>query len=405
MMKIGLVFPYDMFKGGGVKECVLALRQELLARGHDVKIIAPLPRKSLETHKDGVIFVGDARDVNRSPLHTVGQISVSMDPEELDELLEQEQFDILHFHEPWVPILSRQILSRSQAVNIATFHAKLPETAVAKAIEKVIGPYTKSVLRYLDVMTAVSDAASEYLRSITDEPIVIIPNGIDLQRYQPALPQKTAKTKSGKKSAADAVDAQPPSSQGEVAVKTLLFVGRLEKRKGVIHLLEAYAELKQRHPEIRLLIAGDGPERDRLQEFIDDYKVDDVEFLGFIDDDTKLHLLQTVDLFCSPALYGESFGIVLVEAMASGAVVVAGNNPGYASVMQGRGAWSLVDPKDTQAFANRLEVMLYDEDMRDQWRAWALDHVKQFDYAKVVDQYEALYMSSHKKFIGGDEDD
>jgi len=116
-----------------------------------------------------------------------------------------------------------------------------------------------------------------------------------------------------------------------------------------------------------------------------------VHFLGFIDEAQKKELLHTSDLFCSPAIFGESFGIVLLEAMASGLVTVAGDNPGYESVMQGLGKLSLINPKDTSLFAHRLQLLLFDEDLRALWKKWAKDYVRQFDYPKVVDRYEAVY--------------
>ena len=119
-----------------------------------------------------------------------------------------------------------------------------------------------------------------------------------------------------------------------------------------------------------------------------------VEFLGYIDEDTKKRLLHTADVFCSPALFGESFGIVLLEAMASGLVTVAGDNPGYESVMQGLGKLSLINPKDTSVFAHRLQLLLFDEDLRSLWRKWAKDYVRQFDYPKIVDKYEATYKAA-----------
>ena len=107
-------------------------------------------------------------------------------------------------------------------------------------------------------------------------------------------------------------------------------------------------------------------------------------------------LLQTADLYCSPALYGESFGMVLLEAMAAGCVVVAGNNPGYASVLQERGRLSLVNPLSTIDFSQRLELLLYDQDVRDIWLSWANKYVIQFDYSHVVDAYEAAYRDAIK---------
>jgi phosphatidyl-myo-inositol alpha-mannosyltransferase len=367
-MKIGLVLPYNITKGGGVKEHVLAQASELEKRGHQISIITPQPRESYVDEGRKVVFLGTATDF-KSPTKTVGQVSASVLTDEIDSVLEREQFDILHFHEPWVPVLSRQILSRSKAVNVATFHAKLPDTIVGWTMAKVITPYTKPLLRHIDAFTAVSDAAAEYLLTLADVPVTIIPNGIDLKHFRKATTFKR----------------DPQMS------KTILYVGRLEGRKGVRYLLDAFAALQQREPDVRLLIAGDGPDREKLELQATELGLQHIEFLGYIDEATKKELLHTADLFCAPAIFGESFGIVLLEAMASGLVTVAGDNPGYDSVMQGLGKLSLINPKDTTSFAHRLQLMLLDEDLRALWRKWAKDYIRQFDYPKVVDQYEAVY--------------
>ena len=371
-MKIGLVCPYNMTRGGGVQEIVKDLRLELARRGHDVKIITPQPREVKNNTTEGIIFLGAAADF-RSPLHTTPQFSVSVDPAEIDTMLETEQFDILHFHEPWVPMLSKQILSRSKAVNIATFHAKVPETLMSRTVAKVVTPYTKSVLKYLHELTAVSDAAAEYIGGLTDEPVTIIPNGIDLTRYQVS---KVKKPHGG---------------------KTILFIGRLERRKGLKYLFSAYQELTHKEPELKLIIAGDGPDREKLELLAQTMKLPNVTFLGFVSEEVKLQLLIDADLFCSPAIYGESFGIVLLEAMASGLVTVAGNNSGYAAVLQEMGAISLVNPKDIEEFTRRLGLLLNEEKIRNEWRQWALEYVKQFNYPNIVERYEELYKFALKE--------
>jgi phosphatidylinositol alpha-mannosyltransferase len=377
-MKIGLVCPYHIFRGGGVQECVFALQRELVARGHEAKIITPLPRDTNghSSDDDSIVFVGTSANV-KSPFHTTAQVSVALDQRSMSEMLEREQFDVLHFHEPWVPIMSRQLLTQSDTVNVATFHAKLPETVMSKTIEKVITPYTKSVLKYLDSFTAVSNAAAQYVKTITDEPITIVPNGIDLTRYT-NVPAKN-------------VGRNPH----------LLYVGRLEKRKGVKYLLLAFALFSEKFPRAQLHIAGDGPDREKLEQLVAEEKIMNVTFHGFVSDKQKQKLFNATDLFCSPALYGESFGIVLLEAMAKGIVTVAGDNPGYADVMQGRGALSLVNPEDTSQFAKRLELLLTDEETRALWREWALDYVQQFDYPNVVDQYVQVYKQAlkHKQYV------
>jgi phosphatidylinositol alpha-mannosyltransferase len=233
-------------------------------------------------------------------------------------------------------------------------------------------------MNYLQELTAVSDSASEYARTLTDQPITIIPNGIDLNQFK-----------------AEHIENNSES-------KTILFVGRLERRKGVKYLLKAYEKLSSKDPNVKLVIAGDGRGREKLEQYVDEEKLERVSFLGYISDEDKVELLRKADLFCSPALYGESFGIVLLEAMASGTVIVAGNNSGYIDVMQGTGGVSIVNPQDTDEFARRLELLLYDQEVRRLWLDWARGYVKNFDYPKIVDKYEALYieaLNKHKNVI------
>ena len=364
-MKIGLVCPYNIFKGGGVQECVLALQAELITRGHEVKIITPWPRTYLGDEPDNVIFMGTSTNM-KSPMHTTVQVSATGNRDRITEVLEAEQFDVLNFHEPWIPVISRQILAKSNAINVGTFHAKLPDTRMSKTIEKVITPYTRSILKSLHCLTAVSDAAADYVNQLTDAQITLVPNGIDLKKYRPAPAKKTSDP-------------------------TIFFIGRLEKRKGVKYLLKAFALLQETLPEARLIIGGDGPDREKLEEFAVKLNIQNIDFLGFVEEADKLRLLQSSTIVCSPALYGESFGIVLLEAMASGTPIVAGDNPGYTGVLQGRGELSLINPLHTKDFARRLHLFLTDEGTRRSWNSWAKEYVQQFDYPKIVDQYEAVY--------------
>jgi len=368
-MKIGLVCPYNIAIGGAVQEIVRDLRDGLVARGHQVRIITPQPRdKKRFIEDDDVIFIGNGGDF-RSPLHTTAQFSASVEPDEIDRILDAERFDVLHFHEPWVPVLSRQILARSHAVNIATFHAKLPETMMSRTVAKVVTPYTKSALKYLHALTAVSDAAAEYVGSLTDEPIKIIPNGIDLSRYKPGMPTQQKKNKT----------------------KTILFVGRIEQRKGLKYLLQAYELLVKDQPDVQLIVAGDGKDREKMEMFAQMHMLPNVTFLGYVTDEVKMKLFQSADLFCSPAVYGESFGLVLLEAMACNLVTVAGDNSGYRSVMRDLGTLSLVNPKETDEFARRLALLLNEDKLRADWQEWAKEYVKQFDYPAIIDRYVDLY--------------
>ncbi len=373
-MKIGLVCPYDMFKGGGVQECVKALQIELILRGHEVYIITPRPIgfKKLQKEPTGMILVGTSADIKSPFQATTAQISASVDLKAIDDMLAEHNFDVIHFHEPWVPMLSMQILAKSTCANVATFHAKLPETVLSKTVEKVITPYTKSIVKSLDISTAVSDAAAEYYRVISKQNPVIIPNGVDVSKY-------SKKSKKSKES------------------KNIVFIGRLEKRKGVKYLILAYMKLVSEVSNIKLIIAGDGPERKKLESLVKEKKIPGVEFLGYVSENKKIDLLHNCDIYCSPAIFGESFGIVLLEAMAAGAVVVAGDNPGYTAVMQDKGNLSIINPRDTQAFAGKLKLLMFDNELRELWLKWAKVYITNYDYKKITDSYERVYKDAIAK--------
>ncbi len=374
-MKIGLVCPYNINKHGGVLEVVLALKSGLEKKGHKVKIITPTPRGHTDEPHPDVIFVGTSTDFRTlSFSDTTAQVSSSVDNEQIDALLAKEKFDILHFHEPWMPLLSRQLLSRSTSVNIGTFHAKVTDATLSRSILKIVNPYLKSVMKYLHVLTAVSASGAQYAAGMTDQPITIIPNGIDLEKYSH-------------------IPAKKQSNE-----ETILFVGRLERRKGVKFLLRAFQAVQQTNPDAKLIIAGDGPDREKLELLSEDLNLKNVSFLGFISEELKLKLLAECKIFCSPAIFGESFGIVLLEAMATGTVTVAGNNSGYSDLMQDIGALSIVNPEDTVEFARRLDLMLNQAELRKLWHDWAQEYVKQFSYPKVVSQYEELYKDALKQY-------
>jgi phosphatidylinositol alpha-mannosyltransferase len=373
-MRIGITCPHNIFVGGGVGEVVKALEKGLSRKGHYVKILTPRPRDFEGEIPKEIITLGMSVKT-KAFAGTAWQWSVSVDNSEVDEVLEREQFDILHFHEPWMPFWSQQVVQRSNAVNIATLHAASFDNATSKSVKNVVTPYTKPMIKYFDEFTAVSDAATSYFRTLSDRPVKIIPNGIDLKRYSK----------------------RPSTAVRNPRMKTIFYVGRLEDRKGVKFLLRAYNELCAKHNDIQLHIAGSGPDENKLREYVAELGIPHVTFLGFITDDEKIHQMHRADVFCSPARYGESFGIVLLEAMAAGTPTVAGDNAGYISTMQGLGAISLVNPQDTIDFARRLELLIYNDELRKVWQKWAKDYVKQFDYSHIVDLYEEFYRGALKK--------
>ena len=365
-MKIGLVCPYDLFRGGGVQVLVKFLAQELTVRGHQVQLITPRPQGYKGVPPEGIIFIGKSTRW-KTPISTSLDFGVSFDTAHLDEILLAENFDILHVHEPEVPILGAQIVAHSDCPVVATFHAMFPDTAVARTIEAFRIPYARSIFKKIVYLTAVSEPAASFVREWSGRNIEIIPNCIDLNLYQ--TPATFKKNK-----------------------RVIAYVGRLEKRKGVKYLLEAFLLLTDVDPQATLVIAGDGPERNKLEDWVQEHSLGDrVTFLGYVSEAEKHNLLKRASVFAAPATFGESFGIVLLEAMAAKTPIVAGDNPGYASVMTGRGMLSLVNPKDVTEFSRRLHLMLNDQEMRSLWLEWAAEYVTQFDYKTVVNRYEKLY--------------
>lgn len=366
-MRIGIVCPYNYFRPGGVQNCIREIAIDLEKRGHYVRIIAPKPREVPSKIESRLILLGGSKELN-TPFATKADVGLSGFNEKVDAMLERENFDVLHFHEPGVPVFGMQLLMRSSAANVATMHASLPDGMVTRSYQKLMSPIARSIQSRVHALTAVSPVAEATARTyLPQAKITIVPNGIRLGEFESALARR--KTRS----------------------KTIVYIGRLEKRKGVRYLLKAYALLREQHPDVQLILAGDGDLRPSLESYVAKQNIPGVTFKGFISDAQRLRLLHRADIYCSPALYGESFGIVLLEAMAAGSVTVAGNNPGYASVMQGRGRLSLVNPLSTEDFCQRLELLLYDEELRKLWLTWARKYVQQFDYPKIVDQYEAVY--------------
>lgn len=368
-LKIGIVCPYNVFRHGGVQESIFAHQRVLKSRGHDVKVISPKPLSySGRTPKD-IILLGVSTDLNY-PFRTKADVSIHVGQTEMAKMLEREDFDILHFHEPWVPLFPRQLLNLSSAINVGTFHAKWPESRIYKTFGKAIGPYARSIADDLDYLAAASEPASHYVNEITGQQVPMIFNGIDLSRYDPK------KIKPLKKYA---------------GTKNILYLNRLEKRKGPDLLLRAYKELVRRHDDLRLIMASDGDMRPRLEVYVRQHQLPRVEFTGFVSDQTKLRLYASADVYCAPSVYGEGFGIVLLEAMAMNVPYVGGDNVGYRFASGSRADQYLVDPTKPKLLADRLETMLYDDEARSSYKRWARRYATQYDYETIVSQYEDVY--------------
>jgi len=297
---------------------------------------------------------------------SVGNITISPRfNSQVRDLLRAERFDLLHFHEPFVPFLSLVALRQSRSVNIATFHAYAGWSLAYEFGRRFLGIYG----RRLHGRIAVSAAARHFADRYFPGDYKVIPNGVDLSRFEDVEPI-------------------PRWMDG---TNNIFFVGRLENRKGVMDLLKAYRLLRKVGCECRLLLAGAGPLDKQVRRYLLTRRTGDVELLGRVSEEEKARLFATADVFVAPATGRESFGIVLLEAMASGKPIVASDIHGYRSVVRRGEQGLLVPPGEPRALAGALARVLSDDELRARMGASGLERAKQFSWPSVVAKVEAYY--------------
>jgi len=362
-MKIGLVTPYVYPLPGGVNDHVGHLYEALRARGHDVRILTA--SHGLQRSSEGdVIRIGKGFSVPSNG--SMGTLTVSPRyRSQIQAVLAREQFDLLHFHEPFVPLLALFTLRESRSVNIATFHAYAGYAPGYQLGGKMLGP----VARNLHGRIAVSAAARHFADRYLPGDYKVIPNGVDLRRFAHAVPM--ARWQDGR--------------------SNILFVGRLEPRKGLLPLLKAYRILRKGGCDCRLLVVGSGPQEREARRYVMTRRLPDVEFLGRVSDGDKVQLFKTADVYASPATGRESFGIVLLEAMASGTAIVCSDIHGYKGVVKRGEQALLVPPGESRPLAEALMRLLADPDLRERMGQSGLERVVEFGWERVAARVEAYY--------------
>jgi phosphatidylinositol alpha-mannosyltransferase len=290
-------------------------------------------------------------------------------------LLAEHRFDVLHFHEPLVPFLSPTVLDQSDTVNVATFHAFggfSPSYWIGRR-------FAGQLVDKLDGRIAVSGAARHFISRYFPGDYRIIPNGVDLDRF---------------------TDAEPLEEWRDGTIN-ILFVGRFEERKGLIHLLKAYHRLRKRHVDARLLVIGSGPKAREYRRFIGLRQVRDVEFLGRLTDDDKARFFASADIFCSPATGQESFGVVLLEAMAAGVPIVASDIHGYKNVVQRDVQGILVEPRNHRALAAALYKLANDEELRHRMGEAGRAMAPDFSWDRVTERIVDFYHEVREQVAAG----
>jgi phosphatidyl-myo-inositol alpha-mannosyltransferase len=362
-VKIGLVSPYVYPLPGGVTEHVRYLYENLRKRGHDVRIITS--SHGLQRASEGdVIRIGKGFSMPANG--SMGTLTLSPRfVSQVESMLEREQFDVLHYHEPFVPFLSPIVLRQSTSVNVATFHAYAGFSPAYEFGSRVLQGYAGR----LHGRIAVSAAARHFIDRYFPGDYKVIPNGVDVDRFARAV----------------------PIARWQDGTPNLLFVGRHEPRKGLLELLKAFRLLRRAGYRSRLLVVGSGPQEREARRYVLTRRLGGVEFLGRVSDDEKAQLFRTADIYVSPATGGESFGIVLLEAMAAGAPIVCSDIHGYKGVVRRRREGLLVQPRKPKAIAAAIAELLDDDELRTRMAANGRIRAEEFSWERVTAKVDDYY--------------
>jgi phosphatidyl-myo-inositol alpha-mannosyltransferase len=373
-MKIALVSPYDFAYPGGVVNHISCLEQQFTRLGHEVKIIAPAS-KAVHTLGDRFIRIGTPRPIPVSG--SIARVTVSfMLESQIKEVFERERFDICHLHEPLMPTLCTTILRLKLAPMVGTFHAfgAKPWYIMFTPIGKW---YLDRWFNKLDGRIVVSKPALQYASKYFPGDYTIIPNGVDTRHFNPDV---------------------PPIDEFNDDKINILFVGRMEKRKGFDYLLEAYKIVKRKIPNCRLIAVGPGTRlRNKYEKRAMSYNLEDVNFCGYVNYKDLPGYYKTADIVCFPATGRESFGIVLIEAMAAGKPIIASDIEGYACVLKGGPEGVTVPPKNPEKLAEALTNLMTNEPLRLRMGSVGRPKAMEYDWSRIAKKVLLFYMETLNK--------
>jgi phosphatidylinositol alpha-mannosyltransferase len=357
-LRILLACPYAWDAPGGVQVHVRQLASHLRGRGHEVLVLAPGRTLAVEPW---VRVVGRPVPVRYNG--SVAPICPSpASARAVKRAMDRFRPDVVHVHEPFTPSTSMFAALRSNAPVVATFHAY----ADRSALRSLASPVLRLVWRKLDVRIAVSKAAASFAAGRFGGDVRIVPNGVDVELFREAEPA-----------------ALPPG-------RSILFVNRLDRRKGFSIAVAAFGILAERHDDLHLVVAGDGEERNAVFD-LDPYARARVVMLGNVPHEKLPPYHAAADVFVAPARGRESFGIVLVEAMAAGLSVVASAIPGYDEVVRDGVDGLLVRPSDPAALAGGVNRVLGDPELAGRLGEAGRARAGEFAWDRVAGELESIY--------------
>ncbi len=366
-MRIGIVSQSYYPRFGGVTEHVHHTAVELRRRGHQVTIITSHFRRERDPAEDGVVRIGYNLLIPFNGAFVDLAVGIRL-RSQLRHLLERGAFDVLHTHAPLVPTLPLIAVETADCPQVGTFHTTSGPSKLIEAFRDAL----QERMNRLDAKIAVSETARDFVAQYFPGDYHVIPNGVDVERFNPTV--------------------EPFPRWRDPQRVNLLFVGRLDPRKGVQVLLDAMPEVLERtRGRARLLVVGDSYLRPRFQASVAPSARAHVHFLGHVSREDLPRWYATGDVFVSPALGHESFGIVLAEAMAAGRAVVASDIPGYRSVIRSGCEGEVSPPGDVHALAGTLARLVDDPGRRAELALRGRERALDFAWPRVTDRIEAIY--------------
>lgn len=364
-LKIAFVLDDGLDSPDGVQQYILALGNWMSAQGHNVHYLVGETKRTDITNVHSL-----AKNIKVSFNGNKLTVPLPANKKAIGDLLEKEKFDVLHVQVPYSPFFGAKVIratGKNTAV-VGTFHI-LPFGRLANAGTRLLGMYLGRSLKRFDQQLSVSPAAQHFSKETFNIESRVLPNVVDLQKFEPKKPVPANKK------------------------LKLLFVGRLVERKGCTLLLQSISKLHAIQPELdfHLDICGRGPLQPQLEQFVYDNGLQNkVSFHGFVGEQQKVEFMQNADVSIFPSIAGESFGIVLIEAMAAGSVTLGGSNPGYSSVI-GEIPESLLDVSDWEAMFDQLQKALTDSELRSRVHKKQQELVKKYDVAVVAPELIKVY--------------